>query len=958
LGASIVSPRTHGLRVGRLPITAQPASIVREPLNPFVHGVRDFAVILLDASGQATGWTAGTEGIKGCPANTIIGPFYARGAVTAGQSDKSVAIVAPTAHFARIGQRVRRDGSVYQAEVVIRAMRDSSGKLLGFAKLVCDITGYGEDRLALGTGLNRGRRETAEAGVQARSQFAEEYTRLKRDAGLLCAIEEACGAAIVSCDTEACFTSWNQAAERIFGYPEAQVIGQPLSILAPDHGTNLDPLIERFRRGEPVRDFETVALRRDGTTIEVALTVSPIAQTAGMALVARAITEGRKAQRALEETQRWLRRILGHAPLMITAIDRDGVYTMAEGQALGAMGIDASKALIGRSAFAVLGPDSAGADAARRALAGETTTAIAMVNDHTFEMWKAPMRDAEGLITGAIGVNTDVSGRVAIEQELQVRLRQQEAIVAISAMALGGARFDELAQETAASMRAALGVECAGLLVRSTNGSSFEARAIAAATTIAAAMQGHSFAPDGSLAAYALSTNAPVIAEDLAAESRFAPDALEHRLGFTGAIASAFGPVAQRRGVILAYASEGRKFTRHDANFIQSMANILTSSGENALTRLKLRRSEEYFRGLIENSSDVLSVVDKDGVLRFTGGALKSMFGLEEGQIVGQASIDIVPRNQHPTIRRASRQAFRNAGAVTRVEFRTCRIDGAWLDCEAVMKSAILGGEPFLIISLRDISDRKRHEEELAHARDVALESARLKSSFLANMSHEVRTPINIILGYADLVADYLLEQGDGSQTEFLGAIARAGQRLLRTIGGVIDYSKLGAGSLTAVPAMLELGPLIEGQMELVQELAQEKGLTVAWANEVPGAEVWFDEYCLAQALGHLLENAIKFTQQGGVAVRVYKDGAGALCLDLKDTGIGIDEAFLPRLLEAFSQEDASFTRRFEGSGLGLALAKGYLDCNGAQLTVTSRKGEGSVFTIKFPGQVGRIPHC
>ena len=363
----------------------------------------------------------------------------------------------------------------------------------------------------------------------------------------------------------------------------------------------------------------------------------------------------------------------------------------------------------------------------------------------------------------------------------------------------------------------------------------------------------------------------------------------------------------------MAYAREGRKFTRHDANFVQSIANILTSAGENAYVRRRLQQGEAFFRGLIAHSSDVLSVVDEHGVVRFIGGAIKPMYGMEQDQIRGRRSIEMVPPSHHPAIRRASRRAFQYPGTVTRVEFRTCRIDGSWLDCEAVMKAADLGGEPLLVVSTRDISDRKRNEEELAHARDEALESARLKSAFLANMSHEVRTPINIILGYSDLVAGYLAEQGDDSQAEYLGAIARAGQRLLRTISGIIDYSKLGAGSLKAMPAMLALAPLVLCQLASVQELARKKGLTLTYVNEVPAAEVWFDEYCLTNALSNLLENAIKFTHEGGAAVRVYRDGEGTLCLGLSDTGIGIDIDYLPRLLEPFSQEDASFTRRFEG---------------------------------------------
>ena len=122
------------------------------------------------------------------------------------------------------------------------------------------------------------------------------------------------------------------------------------------------------------------------------------------------------------------------------------------------------------------------------------------------------------------------------------------------------------------------------------------------------------------------------------------------------------------------------------------------------------------------------------------------------------------------------------------------------------------------------------------------------------------------------------------------------------------------------------------------------KKLTIIYDNEAADAEVWFDEYCLEHALLNLLENGIKFTNQGGLRVRVYREAGGAPCVDVSDTGIGIDPGFLPRLLEPFAQEEMGFTRRFEGSGLGLAVAKGYLDCKGVRLA-DQRKGVGSLLS-------------
>ena len=526
----------------------------RERLSPIIEAVKDLAVIMLDASGLVMGWNAGAERLKGYSADAIIGRhfacFYTRAAAAEGQPAKALAIAAATGHFAHIGQRVRRDGSVYWAEVILHAMRDTDGSLLGFAKVVRDLTDNqvnGEELHAFGADSDGRRLRSPDANGERSEQSAAGRARLEHTQSLLSAIVESSDAAIASCDPALRLTSWNRGAERIFGYSVTEAIGQPVGLMAPQaQKAEIEELVEWLRRGEVIRDFETQGLRKDGALIDIALTASLITglndEPLGMSFIARDISQECEARRALEETKEWLRQILDHAPLMVTAIDRNGVYTMAEGQTLKAMGLNAQETLMGRSACAIPGLDSVVADATRRALEGETTMAAATMNGHTFDMWKAPIRDADGRITGVIGVSTDVSRRVAIEQELQSRLRQQEMIAAISASALRGAPFDDLAREAAESARAALGVDCTGVFVRKDNGSSFEARVLAAASTIAADINNSGFAQNHSLAAYAVSTSAPVIADDLAAESRFEPDPLAHRLGLTSAIAIAFGP--------------------------------------------------------------------------------------------------------------------------------------------------------------------------------------------------------------------------------------------------------------------------------------------------------------------------------------------------------------------------------------------------------------------------------
>jgi signal transduction histidine kinase/ActR/RegA family two-component response regulator len=237
-------------------------------------------------------------------------------------------------------------------------------------------------------------------------------------------------------------------------------------------------------------------------------------------------------------------------------------------------------------------------------------------------------------------------------------------------------------------------------------------------------------------------------------------------------------------------------------------------------------------------------------------------------------------------------------------------------------------------------------EKDLEAARDKALEASRLKTAFLANMSHEIRTPLNVILGYSELIEDRLDASKDAEDLIMLYAIRRAGARLMKTIEEILDMSRIESGAFELRKVVIPLGKLVEDTVAELGVLAERKGIRLDARVDFPAAAALFDHYCLSHALVNLVSNAIKFTERGGVTVRVSRDVDGRLALSVADTGIGIAPDYLPHLFESFSQEDVGLTRRFEGSGLGLVLVKRYAEMNGAAVTVSSRKGHGSTFTI------------
>lgn len=356
-----------------------------------------------------------------------------------------------------------------------------------------------------------------------------------------------------------------------------------------------------------------------------------------------------------------------------------------------------------------------------------------------------------------------------------------------------------------------------------------------------------------------------------------------------------------------------------------------------------IKERESKIKALVNAIPDFIFEFNRNKVIETYHEPAEPTIKYPYGEIPGKSIRDVFPQIGED-VEKAVDQFFE--GGENRMFVFSFLFDGVRRYFEARF---VLKDESHALAIVRDITERIVSEQEIIKAKETAEKSDRLKSEFLAHMSHEIRTPVNTIMNYTSLMEAELKEQLSNELEDGFRIIRDGGFRLIRTIDLILNMSQIQTDTYSPVFRDINLDADILSR--IVSEFryrAENKGIEMIYNLNADNPVFNGDDYTIGQIFANLIDNALKYTNDGKIEISLSRCDT-SLKVEVKDTGIGISEEYLPHLFSPFTQEEMGYTRRFDGTGLGLALVKKYVEINKAQIFVESEKDKGTKFTVSFP---------
>src|ERR671919_44693 len=826
------------------------------------------AIVAIDPRDRVTLWNPAAERLFGFTAEEAVG----RNIDDLVANDQQIRGEAQTLNRQAEGgpvrgttRRTRKDGSLVDVEV-LGAPINVGGERVGRYAIYLD---------------------TSE--LQRRKQYYE-------------ALLELSPTAITTVDPNDNLTSWNPAAERLFGYTAEEAIGRNIDDLVANREHIRDEGLQVSDRiAEAQIRLTTRRTRKDGSLVDVDVAAAPIhvgGELVGKYALYHDIS-------GLQEQRRYLQAIVELSPTAIVVTDLQARVTAWNPAAEHLFGYTAEEA-IGQSLDDLVATredlHEEGARYTQAALRGERVRAFARRTRKD-----GSLVDVE-LVSEPIVVGQEPLGFLAIYHDITELQRQR--------------RYFEAVLQLSPTVTMAVDEQ---FIVTSWNPAAEELFGYTAEEAIGR------FIDD-------LVANSTDLREEAAAQNE---------AGYGGERVRAL----TRR-------------TRKDGSLVdvEVVAGPVYVSGERVGHSViyhdvsEIQRQRRYYEALVEASPVAVVLVDVDATtINSWNPAAEKLFGYSAQEAIGRNIQDLLTG---PDELRAESAGYgrqlREGEPIHAVTQRT-RKDGSLIDVELLGVPVVIGGER--------VGDYVLYHDigELQQARREAEAATRAKSAFLATMSHEIRTPLNAVIGMTGLLLDTPLTS---EQRGFAEVVRGSGDALLGVINDILDFSKIEAGRLELERAPFDLRECLESALELVAAAVAKKGLDIAYDMDpdVPAAVVG-DVTRLRQIIINLLTNAVKFTEEGEVVLTASAERPDGDVRDrfrlhfaVRDTGIGIPEDRMERLFESFSQVDLSTTRRYGGTGLGLAISKRLAEAMGGEMWVESRVGEGSTFHFTIQTEASAAP--
>jgi PAS domain S-box-containing protein len=721
------------------------------------------------------------------------------------------------------------------------------------------------------------------------------------------------------------FLQVNRSLCELVGYTEKELLARSFQEIT--HPDDLEAVLEQMHRVWAGRvstyQIEKRYIHKRGHEIWASLSGSVVRETDGRPLYGVAqiqdITPRKRAEEALRESEALVHSIVDNLPVVVFLKDRDGRYLLINRPFADRFGLRPEKA-IGKTDLELFPADIAARFRAndREALEGGQTVEceeVAPYTDglHTSIVLKVPLRDTAGAAYAVCGIATDITERKRMEEAL----RESEAML----RQLG----DNLPN---------------GVIGRVVTGPGGAYRFTYLSAGIERVMG--------------------VSAEDALRDARLVYDRIveEDRPRFYRAreVASRSGSAFDVETRIRTPAGDIRwiqfrsaPHRRPDGTTVWD--GILLDVTAAKATEEALRASEERYRTVVEDQTEVVSRFRPDGTFTFVNAVYCRFFGKRQEELIGQRWHPVVhPEDSSRVEAELARLGPENPVAVIVNRVVDGRGQVRWM--EFINRGFFAANGTLIEIQAvgRDITARKAAEEELARAKEAAEAASRAKSQFLANMSHEIRTPMNGILGMTELLLDTPL---DDTQRDYAITIRSSADALLTILNDLLDLSKIEAGKFAV--AAVDFNPrTVMGEVaDLFAPRACQKGLEfVCRAPPDLPEQLVGDPVRIRQILMNLVGNAVKFTDRGEVVLEAQMlsetEGAVKLRLAVRDTGIGIAREQHDRIFESFTQADSAADRQHGGTGLGLAICRQLTQLMGGRIGVESEPGMGSTFWLEL----------